>query len=82
MLALLCALSLAPTHECVTVPTYNTTTGVTLQRVYAPAPFMPTTVTVVRYHNSQRIDVVYPPEFTQFYAPVLNDTAGDGGGSY
>jgi hypothetical protein len=71
MLALLCSLGLATAAQCLD-------DGIIVQRVYAPAPFTPTHVTVVRYHNSQRIDVVYPPEFTLLYAPVLNDEAGGG----
>jgi hypothetical protein len=64
MLALLCELALATTGEC------NTT----IQRVYAPAPFVPTTITVVRSHGPH-IDVVYPPEFYTIYAPNLTDSS-------
>jgi hypothetical protein len=69
MLALLCSLGLATCNGYVT-PVPN---DYTIERTIAPAPFVPTNITVVHYPTQQRVDVVFPPYVTTQFAPNLYD---------
>jgi hypothetical protein len=71
MLSLLCSLGLASCAVYVTpVPD-----DFTIQRQLAPAPFVPSAITVVHYPTQQRVDVVFPPYVSHHFAPNLTDSS-------
>jgi hypothetical protein len=69
MLSLLCSLGLATCTNFYT-PTPD---NFTIERRLAPAPFVPSAITVVHFPTQQRVDVVFPPYVHTQFAPNLYD---------